>query len=421
MPLVRLFVQVGVILLVIRLIGMLFARIDQPKVVGEMVAGILLGPSVLGWLAPGISAAVFPPDSIGNLNVLSQMGLVLFMFLVGLMLHPRELRDSGHTAVLVSHVSIVFPFTIAAALALLLYPRLSDAHVPFTGFALFMGASMSITAFPVLARILTERDMVGTRLGAMAIACAAIDDVTGWCILAYIVVLVRAPRSATPLWVTAGGSVAFFLVMIFGVRRLLKRFETYYDKHGKLSENAIALIVLLVIASALTTEALGVHLLFGAFLAGVVMPKNEALVEHIRQRFESLTLVLLLPLFFAYTGLRTRLGLLHGAEMWAECAIIMIIAVAGKLGGSMAAARFAGMSLRDAAALGALMNTRGLMELVVLNIGLDIGVISPALFSMMVLMAVATTFMTSPLLSWLCPDLVKVRKTAPEFGVRCEI
>lgn len=421
MPLVRLFVQVGVILLVVRLIGLLFARINQPKVVGEMAAGILLGPSVLGWLAPAISAAVFPPDSIGNLNVLSQMGLVLFMFLVGLMLHPRELRESGHTAVLVSHVSIVFPFTLAAALALLLYPRLSDSRVQFTGFALFMGASMSITAFPVLARILTERDMVGTRLGTLAIACAAIDDVTGWCILAYIVVLVRAARSATPLWVTVAGSVAFFLLMIFGVRRLLKRFETYYADHGKLSENAIAIIILLVIASALTTEALGVHLLFGAFLAGVVMPKNEVLVDHIRQKFESVTLVLLLPLFFAYTGLRTRLGLLHGAEMWAECAIIVIVAVAGKLGGSMAAARLAGMPLRDAAALGVLMNTRGLMELVVLNIGLDIGVISPALFSMMVLMALATTFMTSPLLSWLCPDVVKVHETAPEFGVRCEI
>jgi Kef-type K+ transport system membrane component KefB len=410
-----LIVQIAVILSASRIVGVVFRRMHQPQVMGEMVAGIMLGPSLLGWLAPRVSGALFPTASLGYLNGLSQVGLVLFMFLIGLTLNPKELHNCRHAAVLASHMSIIAPFTMAAALSLFLYPRLSDTSVSFTSFALFMGSAMSITAFPVLARILSERNLLHTRVGTLSIACAAVDDITGWCILAYIVVLVRAARSATPVWVTLGGSALFVLVMVFGVRRLLKHLESWYLKRGELTENITAAIVVFALASALATEALGIHLLFGAFLAGSIMPKGKAFVSQVTGKFETVTVVLLLPLFFAVTGLRTRVGLLTNREMWAYCLIIIAVAVVGKLGGSMIAARVAGMPWRDSAALGILMNTRGLMELVILNIGLDIGVVSPALFSMMVLMALVTTFMTTPLLHMVLPSLEPV-STAPRMA-----
>jgi Kef-type K+ transport system membrane component KefB len=395
--------QIAVVLAVCRVVGTLFQKIAQPRVVGEMFAGIMLGPSLLGWMAPHISAYLFPASSLGFLNALSQVGVVIFMFLVGLGINPKELKKHGHAAVLTSHVSITAPFVLAAFLSLYLYPRLSDDSVAFTSFALFMGAAMSITAFPVLARILSERNMLGGRLGTVAIACAAVDDVTGWCILAYIVVLIRSAHSTHSIWVTLGGIVAFGLIMIFGVRRLLRGFGKALRERGSLSENMMALMLLLVLASALCTEALGIHLLFGAFLMGAIMPKGPLFIRYVLDRFETITLTLLLPLFFAFTGLRTNIGLLKGHEMWMYCGLIILVATIGKLGGSTLAASVTGMPLREAAGLGTLMNTRGLMELVILNIGLDIGVISPALFSMMVVMALFTTFMTSPMLMLICP------------------
>ena len=412
-----LILQIGVILLAARVVGFVFKRIHQPQVIGEMVAGIMLGPSLLGWLAPGASAILFPPASLSYLNGLSQVGLVLFMFLVGLSINPKELHEYGRAAVMVSHVSIIVPFSLAAGLALFLYPRLSDSSVKFTNFALFMGSAMSITAFPVLARILSERNLLRTRMGTLAIACAAVDDVMGWCILAYIVVLIRAAHSTIPIWVTVAGALAFVLAMVFGVRRLLKRFEAKYVETVGLTDNTISLIILFVLASALITEALGIHFLFGAFLAGSIMPKNRAFVHDLQSKFESVTVLLLLPLFFAFTGLRTSISLVKGAGMWGYCAIIILVAIVGKLGGSLAAARAAGMPWRDSAALGILMNTRGLMELVILNIGLDLGIISPALFSMMVIMALVTTFMTTPLLHWVYPDLKAVSIT-PDMETR---
>ncbi len=417
--LVTLILQIAVILIASRAVAYLFQRMNQPKVIGEMFAGIMLGPSLLGWLAPHFSASLFPAPSLGYLNALSQVGIVIYMFLVGLALNPKELHERGHAAVLTSHVSIIAPFFLGATLALLLYPRLSDDSVSFTGFALFMGAAMSITAFPVLARILTDRNMLGTSLGTLAIACAAVDDVTGWCILAYIVVLIRAHQStALSPWVTVAGFLVFLGVMLFGVRRLLRRFETHYIKEGQLGENAIALMVVVVLISSLITEKLGLHLLFGSFLAGVIMPKERKFVRHILDKFESVTLVLLLPLFFAFTGLRTSLRLIQGAEMWLFFAAILLVAIGGKLGGSMLAARAAGTPWREAAGLGILMNTRGLMELVILNIGLDIGVLSAGLFSMMVLMALVTTFMTAPLLEWVYPlRLIRQRVKSGETEV----
>ena len=395
--------QLAVVLMVCRLVGQLFLKFRQPRVVGEMFAGIMLGPSFFGWVAPHFSAYLFPASSLGFLNVLSQVGVIVFMFLVGLGINPRELKKQGHAAVLTSHVSITAPFVLAAFLAMYLYPRLSDDSVAFTSFALFMGSAMSITAFPVLARILAERNMLRSRLGTVAIACAAVDDVTGWCILAYIVVLIRSAHSATSIWTTIGGIIVFGLVMIYGVRKLVRGYERVYREKGELSENLMALMLLLVLVSALFTEYLGIHLLFGAFLMGAIMPKQRHFVRYVLDRFETITVTLLLPLFFAFTGLRTNIGLVKGPQMWMYCGLIILVATAGKLGGSTMAAWLTGIPLREAASLGTLMNTRGLMELVILNIGLDIGVISPALFSMMVIMALVTTFMTTPLLSVICP------------------
>jgi Kef-type K+ transport system membrane component KefB len=404
--------QIAVILAVCRLMGSLFRRFHQPRVVGEMFAGILLGPSLLGWISPQFSAYLFPPASLGFLNALSQVGVVIFMFLVGLGIDPKELKHQSHAAVLVSHVSITAPFVLASLLALYLYPRLSDDSVSFTNFALFMGAAMSVTAFPVLARILIERDMMKSSLGTVAIACAAVDDVTGWCILAYIVVLIRAAHQTTPIWVTLGGILLFAVIMIYGVRFLLRGLERSFHKRGEISENRMAFLLLLALASALCTERLGIHLLFGSFLMGTIMPKEPKFVRYVLDRFETITVTLLLPLFFAFTGLRTNVGLLRGPAMWFYCGLIILVAAAGKLGGSMAAARLSGMPWRDAAGLGTLMNTRGLMGLVILDIGLDIKIISPALFSMMVVMALVTTFMAVPLLDLICPT--QALRTAPQ-------
>ncbi len=399
--LLLLLVQIGAILALARLVGWLFRKIRQPQVMGEMVAGILLGPSLFGWLAPEASAALFPPQSLGFLSAISQIGLLLFMFLVGLELDPHILKGRGHTAVVVSHVSILAPFFLGALLALYLYPRVSDDSVAFMNFALFLGAAMSITAFPVLARILSERKLLNTHLGVITIACAAVDDVTGWTILAGVVFLVRATGSAASIWFMLLGIGAYILVMLFGVRRMLNRLEAAYERRGAITQDMLALILLLVLASSWITETLGIHALFGAFLAGVIMPKQTGFVHALNEKLNDTAVVLMLPLFFAFTGLRTSIGLVNGVHMWFYTGLIILVAITGKFGGSSIAARLSGMNWREAGALGILMNTRGLMELVLLNIGLDIGVLSPALFTMLVLMALITTFMTAPLLEWI--------------------
>lgn len=415
-----LLIQIVVILMTARMVGWVFRKLHQPQVVGEIVAGILLGPSLLGWLSPGVSLLLFPASSLPFLSVLSQIGLLIFMFLVGLELNPKLLRKRSHTAVVTSHASIIVPFLLGALLALYLYPKLSDDSVPFTHFALFMGTAMSITAFPVLARILTERRMLRTSLGGVAIACAAVDDVTAWSILAGVMLLVRATSGGHLLWVTIAGSLVFIALMLLVGRKALRQLETKYKRRGEVSKDLVAVILLVVVVSSLATELLGIHALFGAFLVGAIMPKDEGFVRTLTEKLEDVTVVLLLPLFFVVTGLRTSIGLVSGAEMWFYCALIITVAVAGKFGGASIAARMSGMKWSEASALGVLMNTRGLVELVVLNIGLDIGVISPALFAMMVIMALTTTFMTTPLLdlihrrafSVVNPGVVQIRKAA---------
>jgi Kef-type K+ transport system membrane component KefB len=394
--------QTAVVLLASRLAGRMFRLIRQPQVMGEMTASILLGPSLLGWLLPGVYAALFPAGSLERLHALSHVGLLLFLFVVGLELNVRGLRERSRAAVLTSHASIAAPFTLGVVLAWPLYPVFAPPGVPHATFALFLGAAMSVTAFPVLARILKEQGLEKTEVGAIAIASAAVDDVTAWCILAGIVALARASQSAATLWIAIGGCLAFGAFMVGAVRPLLRRLLPGFQRSGRISDDRLAAILAVALASGLITEWLGVHVLFGAFLAGAVMPKDRRFTEHLAERLQPITMVLLLPLFFAFNGLRTSIGLVRGS-MWFYCAVIIAVAVAGKFGGSMLGARLSGLPWRESAALGALMNTRGLMELVILNIGLDIGVISPALFSLMVIMALVTTFMTAPLLHWIYP------------------
>lgn len=396
--------QVGVIVLAARLVGRLFRSLGQPQVVGEMAAGIVLGPSLLGWIAPGVSEHLFPPGSLGGLASLSDIGLVLFMFVVGLDLDTKALRTNGRVALVCSHASILVPFVLGAALALHLYRRLAPPTASFSGFALFLGAAMSITAFPVLARILAEQGLSRTRLGTIALAAAAIGDVSAWCILAGIVAVVRVGSGTADLWIATFGSIAFAGVMWFVIRPAMRILERRFEASGRLSMDLIATMVLVALGAAWVTGALGVHALFGAFLAGAVMPRSPELTAAVRERVEMVTVVLLLPIFFAVTGLRSNLDLLVDPALFADVILVFGVAVAGKLGGAGLAARATGMSWRAAFAFGALMNTRGLMELVILNIGLDIGAISPSLFSIMVLMAIVTTMMTTPLLRILKPS-----------------
>jgi Kef-type K+ transport system membrane component KefB len=398
-PLSLLLVQLILIVLLARVFGSIFARLGQPTVIGEMLAGIALGPSLLGALLPGAFGFVFPPSSMGALRILSQVGVILFMFVVGMELDVTRLRDRANTAVLVSHISIVFPFFLGVVASYLIYRAFSDGTTSFIAFALFMGISMSITAFPVLARILDERGLTGTYLGSIAITCAAVDDISAWSILAFVVAIVKAGGAAESA-LTVLLALAFVILMVLVLRPLMNRWVTARPKMvASPTRGLVVGILVLVFASALYTEVIGIHALFGAFLAGIAMPADPSFRLHLREKLESFSTAFLLPLFFAFTGLRTQIGLLGDWQGWVACLGLIALATIGKLGGSMLAARITGMVWNDAFRLGALMNTRGLVELIVLNIGLDLRILSPRVFAMMVLMALVTTFMTGPLLS----------------------
>src|SRR3989441_1247166 len=412
-PLALFIVQALLIISASRLIGLLARRMRQPMVIAEIVAGILLGPSLLGWAAPHAASAVFSKDSLTVLSMLSQVGLILFMFLVGLEFDGKMLRGRGHTSVVISHTSIIVPFALGSVLALYLYPRLSAPTVPFTSFTLFMGAAMSITAFPVLARILVERRLLHSKLGAVAITCAAVDDVTAWCILAFVVSIVRAGNLGDAVR-TTGLGLLYIGVMLALVRPFLQRLAGRSANKEGLSQNLVAVTLVLLLLPSLATEAIGIHALFGAFLMGSIIPKANGFAQLLADKLEDLVVVLLLPLFFAYSGLRTEIGLLNSPQAWLMCGLVIATACLGKFGGSAVAARLTGLRWREATALGILMNTRGLIELIVLNIGLDLGVISPALFTMLVLMALVTTFMTTPLLAVVYPREALVRDEEEE-------
>ena len=395
-PLTRFIAQVVAITLLSRAIGSIARRLGQPLVMAEMIGGIVLGPSLLGWAAPEISAVLFTPDSLSVLRLVSQFGLVFFMFLVGLELDPAHYRGTNKASVLISQSGIVVPFVLGGILALWMYPRFGSASTSRLAFVLFTGAAMSVTAFPVLARILTEQRLLGTRVGVIAIACAAIDDVTAWCMLAFIVAVARHDDVSGAVLTTAA-ALGYIGLMIGVVRPLLARFAARVSAPDAMPKNVVAIVVVIVLLSSWATELIGIHALFGGFLAGVIMPKEQGFARALGRRLEDLVVVVFLPLFFAYSGLRTQIGLLSGTGDWAVCGLIILVACAGKFGGCAIAARATGFAWREASAIGLLMNTRGLMELIVLNIGLELGVISPIVFSMMVIMALVTTLMAAPL------------------------
>ncbi len=388
---VHVLLALSIVIAAAKLSGWAISRIGQPRVHGEILAGIILGPSLLGLVWSGALDYLFPTEVIGALRVLAQVGLVLFMFLIGLELDLDKLRGNGHKAVVISQMSILAPVALGALLAVWLYPRLGD-DVDQLGFTLFMGAAMAITAFPVLARVLQETGLTHTRIGVLAITCAAVDDVTAWCLLAVVVALVQSSGAAAVAQVVAL-SLLYLIVMLRVVRPAVRRLPSL----------PLWVAVCLALASAWVTEQIGIHAIFGAFMAGAVMPRRADIQQEIHERLEHAVLAFLLPVFFVVVGLATRVDLLDSVYLWGVTALVIATAVAGKWGGSMLAARVMGENWRDAAAIGILMNTRGLTELVILSVGLELGVITPTIFTIMVLMALVTTLMATPMLALVSP------------------
>ena len=382
-----------------RLLGVAFRHIGQPPVIGEVLGGILLGPSLLGAVAPSAYRFLLPPEVAPYLGLIAQLGVILYMFLVGLELNSDVIRKRLQVTIAISHASIVVPFVLGAALALYLYPRFATANVPFTNFALFMGLAMSITAFPVLARILSDTRLTRTELGEIALTCASIGDVTAWCLLAFVIGVVQSGNES--VFVIASLTVLFTIFLFVVVRPLMVRLSHAAEKD--LSPGVIAVVLVLMLLSAVATETIGIHAIFGAFLFGAIIPHESKIAQGLTHRLQDLVTILLLPAFFAFTGMKTQIAIVSGAYDWLVCAIIIAFAIAGKFGGTFLSARSSGINWHHAAALGVLMNTRGLMELIVLNVGLELGVISQRLFTMLVIMAIVTTIMTTPLLRTLIP------------------
>ena len=396
-PISILLFQIIIILIAVRIFGWICKKIGQPTVVGEIIAGIVLGPSLLGLYFPEISEFVFPVSSLPNIQLLSQIGLVLFMFIIGMELDLKVIKNRAHDAVVISHASIIFPFALGVVLSLFIYEHFTHNHISFLAFSLFMGIAMSITAFPVLARIVHERGINKTPIGSVVITCAAVDDITAWCLLAGVIAVVKAGTATSALFVILA-AIIYVLIMFYVVRPFLKRIADLQTSKNFISKSTIGIFFIMLFLSAYTTELIGIHALFGAFLMGVIIPPNINFRKLFIDKIEDVSLVLLLPLFFVYTGLRTQIGLLNDSYLWTVCLAIIMVAVIGKFVGGALTARFVGQNWRNSLIVGALMNTRGLMELVVLNIGYDLGVLTPEVFAMMVVMALVTTFMTSPAL-----------------------
>lgn len=395
-----LLLQIIVILITCRLFGWLFAKMQQPTVIGEIVAGIVLGPSVLGHLLPSVSAFLFPLDSLQNINMLSQFGLILFMFAIGMELNITEVRQKLKETILISHTSTIFPFFLGMVTAYFLYNKYAYESTPFLSFALFVSIALSITAFPVLARIIQEKGLTKTHLGTISLASAANGDITAWCLLAVVVAIAQAGSMLSAIY-NIGFSFIYLLLMFTVIRPFLRMIGHIYHNKEVVDKGLVAFMFLLLIVSSYLTEILGLHALFGAFVAGVVMPDNIKFRKIMTEKVEDVSLALFLPLFFVSTGLRTEIGLLNSPELWYMCGIFILVAIIGKFGGSLVAARFVGETWKDSLYIGALMNTRGLMELVVLTIGYDMKILTPPIFVMLVLMTLVTTFMTTPLISFI--------------------
>jgi Kef-type K+ transport system membrane component KefB len=401
--LVTLVLQMAVILGLCRLVGDLFLKIGQPRVNGEMFAGILLGPSLLGWLAPQLSGYLFPRSSFDFLNALGQLGVILFMFLAGLSMNPGDLKSQAKSTISVTLASIGAPMLLAFALAAYLYPRLASPGVNFTNFALLLGAAMTITAFPMLAKLLLERDMLSSPMGTVAVGSACVAGVFTWCVLAYVVARIKNPGGKLGLYLTFAGILVFIAAMFYLAQPALARFGTLYQRGGGLNEKSMAVLMVIVFIACVISGYLGLHPLFGAFLVGAVMPKIEGFGGYVAGKLEVITTAVLLPLYLAFSGLRTNLLTLKGAQMWLLTGLIILVAILGKVVASALAGWASGMKLREAAGLGSLLNMRGLICLIVLNIGLDLKVFNSAIFSMMVVMALVNTFLTLPMFDWFCP------------------
>lgn len=397
-PASMLLLQIISILIVSRIFGYLFAKIGQPTVIGEILAGIVLGPSLLGYFYPEAFHFLFAAKSLGNLYILSQIGLILFMFTIGMELNLNTLKEKIGETYVISHASILIPYFLGMLLAYFVYAEFAASHTDFIPFALFIGISMSITAFPVLARIVQEKGLSKTHLGTIAIASAANDDVTAWCILAAVIAITKTGSLISSLY-TILFAIIYVLVMLFIVRPFLKRVGEIYSNSEVLNKSIVAFLLLILILSAFTTQVIGIHALFGAFLAGVVMPQLPNFRKLIIDKIEDVSVTLLLPLFFVFTGLRTEIGLLNTPYLWAICGLFILVAVTGKFAGGAFSARILGETWKDSLSIGVLMNTRGLMELIVLNIGYEMGILPPSIFVMLVIMALVTTFMTTPALS----------------------
>lgn len=395
-----LLLQIIVILITCRLFGWLFAKMQQSTVIGEIVAGIVLGPSVLGHLLPSVSSFLFPFDSLQNINMLSQFGLILFMFAIGMELNITEVRQKLKETILISHTSTIFPFFLGMVTAYFLYNKYAYESTPFLSFALFVSIALSITAFPVLARIIQEKGLTKTHLGTISLASAANGDITAWCLLAVVVAIAQAGSMLSAIY-NIGFSFIYLLLMFTVIRPFLRMIGHIYHNKEVVDKGLVAFMFLLLIVSSYLTEILGLHALFGAFVAGVVMPDNIKFRKIMTEKVEDVSLALFLPLFFVSTGLRTEIGLLNSPELWYMCGIFILVAIIGKFGGSLVAARFVGETWKDSLYIGALMNTRGLMELVVLTIGYDMKILTPPIFVMLVLMTLVTTFMTTPLISFI--------------------
>ena len=407
-PLAILLLQIITIIIVARFFGWIFRKIGQPTVIGEIVAGIFLGPSLVGLYFPEYSGLLFPPESLGNLQFLSQIGLILFMFVIGMELDLKVLKNKANEAVVISHASIIIPFALGIGLSYFIYHQFAPEGVEFLSFSLFMGIAMSITAFPVLARIVQERGIHKTKLGTIVITCAAADDITAWCLLAAVIAIVKAGTFASALYIILMAAL-YVVIMLFLVKPFLKKVGDLYATKDNLSKPVVAIFLLTLIISSYLTEIIGIHALFGAFMTGAIMPDIAKFRNIFIEKVEDVSVILLLPLFFVFTGLRTEIGLINDAYLWQVTGLIVVVAVVGKFFGSALAARFVGQNWRDSLTIGALMNTRGLMELVVLNIGYELGVLSPKIFTMMVIMALVTTVMTGPAL-----DLINIIFTSKD-------
>jgi Kef-type K+ transport system membrane component KefB len=406
------FLQLAVILLVCRLVGRVMPLIGQPVVVGEMISGILLGPSLLGLLAPSIYAALFPPLSLGVISVVSQLGLVLYMFVVGTQLHTDFIRQALRGALSISLAGIVVPFVLGGALAAMLHQdgRFFAPGVSILQSTVYLGAAMSVTAFPVLARIIHERGISGTPLGTLALAAGATDDAIAWCLLAIVLASFSHNAGIAVLAILGGAAYAFVVLRIVRPRlaKLASAVDARRAEAGSGAESGsddglggatLALVLGLLMTGAWFTDAIGIHAVFGAFIMGVAMPRGRV-ANGLARQIEPLAATLLIPLFFVYSGLSTRITLLGVTGIWLLAIVVIVVASVGKGVACWAAALFAGRPRREAMAIGALMNARGLMELIILNIGLERGLITPTLFTIMVTMTIVTTLAAGPLFGW---------------------